>query len=61
MTTKKITAPTMADLLSAIYEAHGWTRQPGESRTAKVKTIYDLALDYKSNRFIATKRRTDHD
>lgn len=48
-----LTAKTMADLLAAIYKREGWVRVAGESKTARAKTKYDLALDHKKNIFTA--------
>ena len=51
-----ITARTMADLLNKVYKRESWQRQAGESRTARVKTKYDLELDYKKNIFVAKEK-----
>ena len=53
---KTITAPTMLDLLVRIYKAEGWKRGKGESPTARAKTAYDLVIDHKANRYIATRK-----
>ena len=52
----QITARSMCELLRRIYEAEGWVRAFGESRTARAKAAYDLAIDYKGNRFTATRK-----
>jgi len=56
MTTCTLTARSMADLLTKIYACEGWVRAAGESKTARVKSKYELALDYKANHFTATKK-----
>jgi hypothetical protein len=47
---------TMGDLVRKIFAAEGWVRMSGESWIAKVKTKYDIAMDVKRNRFIATSK-----
>lgn len=54
--TKTITARSMADLIAKVFAKEGWVHQFGSSRTARVKTKYELAIDYKANRFIATPK-----
>lgn len=48
---------TMVELLAAIYEARGWKRKAGESRTARVKPLYDVTVDHRRGDFVATPKR----
>lgn len=56
MNRKTLTARTLRDLLDRIYKVEGWTRAFGESPTARAKTLYDLTINHKTNRFIATPK-----
>ena len=47
---------TMVELLAAIYEAHGWRRVAGESRTARVKALYTVTVDHKRNQLVAVPK-----
>ena len=51
-----IRALCMVDLVEKVYKAEGWTRVAGESKIARMKTKYDLRLNYASNRFTATRK-----
>lgn len=49
-----ITARTLVELKAKIYAAHGWRRRAGESMAARIKELYEVTLDAKKNRFVAT-------
>lgn len=53
---KKMERAVALDLLHAVYKRHGWKRAEGESMTARVHAIYDVALDAGRNRFVATPK-----
>jgi len=54
--TKTITAPIMLELLRKIYIAENWTRAKGESPLKRAQTTYDLIIDHKANRYVATRK-----
>lgn len=51
-----VSAKSMVELRAAIYQKEGWKRVAGESPTARIVAAYDIVMDYKSNRLIATKK-----
>jgi hypothetical protein len=51
-----ITARTMGELIKKVYAQEGWTRALCENQTKRIKTTYELAIDYKANRFTATRK-----
>jgi hypothetical protein len=53
-----IIARTMADLMSKIYEAEGWSRSRGESKIFRAQTAYKITIDAKGNRFVAVRKET---
>lgn len=55
--TTYIKAKTMVDLTCKVYAAEGWVKGANESWIALVKTAYEITMDAKTNRFIATRRQ----
>lgn len=53
-------APTLLELLHKVYEHHGWQRVAGESRSKRVASLYDITIDGRKNRFVATLKETDN-
>lgn len=53
---KKIERAVALDLLHAVYKHHGWKRAEGESMTARVHAVYDVTLDARRNRYLATPK-----
>lgn len=51
-----LTANTMTELLAKIYKVNGWKRIAGESRTIRAKSLYDLSIDGRRNKFVATPK-----
>jgi len=51
-----IQARTMLELKQKIYEAHGWTRQPGESQAERIQRLYDVTMDHRNGQFVATAK-----
>jgi len=50
----RFSAPTIIELLAKVYRHHGWTRKPGESRSKRVASLYDVTI--KGNRFVAVSK-----
>jgi hypothetical protein len=48
----------MIDLVRKVYAAEGWSKGANESWIARVKTKYEIKMDQKTNRFIATRKET---
>lgn len=62
MAHKVIRRRTPIELMEAVYAAEGWERAEGESRTARVRELYDLTVDHRTDFYVATpKRDTSHD
>lgn len=53
---RPITARTMVELKAKIYAAEGWQRKAGESQAARIKAVYNVVLDHKNNRIVATRK-----
>ena len=53
---KKLTAKTMVELKSKIYENEGWKFVYGENRMMRCVESYDIMMLYEENKFIATKK-----
>lgn len=51
-----IRAKTMVELLAKVYKHEGWTRKAGESRTARIKPLYDVTIDHKRGVFVAKRK-----
>lgn len=47
----------MVELLAKIYAAEGWRRKAGESRTARVKPLYDVTIDHRRGQFVAAPKK----
>lgn len=53
---KVIRKRTPIELLAAIYAAEGWVRKEGESKVRRAKTAYDITVDKRVGRYIATRK-----
>lgn len=53
---RPITARIAADLIDKVFKAEGWTKVEGEARVARVKAVYDLSLDHRAGKYLATRK-----
>ena len=56
---KTLEATVPADLIDKVYKAEGWTKIEGEGRVKRVKNLYDLSIDYRKNRYVATPHKAE--
>lgn len=54
--TSQISAATPVELLSKVYQRHGWTRSAGESRAARVAALYEIRIDHQTGRYVAVEK-----
>jgi hypothetical protein len=55
--TTTITAPTMIDLRAKIYAVEGWTRIHGENITRRMLASYNIEMNARDNRLVATRKK----
>ena len=53
---RTLRAPTPVELMAKIYEANGWVRRAGESRTARAAALYKITIDAKRGQYVATPK-----
>lgn len=52
---KMVKARTLNELIKAVYKKEGWDWGGVENRFRRVMSEYGIAVDYDTNKYVATK------
>ena len=56
MIRKTLKAAIAAELIDKVFRAEGWIKVQGQERVKMVKTLYDLSVDHRAGRYVATPK-----